>query len=355
MSENKNAVQCEESMVRLIGQVEKIHGKGAIQCMGGQDALEAIAVIETGSLAIDKSLGIGGYPQGRIVEIFGPESSGKTTLALHAIAKVQQQGRLAALIDAEHAFDIRYAQAIGVNLPTLMVSQPDHGEQALDIVELLAKSGDLGLVVVDSVAALVPKAEIDGDMGDSHLGLHARLMSQALRKLTGLANRSQTTILFINQLRQKIGVSFGNPETTTGGMALKFYSSVRLDVRRTGKVTQGDSVVGNRTRVKVVKNKCAPPFAEAEFDIRWGLGIDAAIDLIETGVALGVLEKSGSYIHFQGTNIGQGRERCREALLSDNRLFEQLRSATRAQLVQSSFAVGTTPVAEEEDALERVA
>jgi len=351
MSENKNATRCEEQVGRLIGQVEKVHGKGAIQCMGGQDLLEPISVIESGSLAIDRSLGIGGYPQGRIVEIFGPESSGKTTLALHAIGKVQQQGRLAALIDAEHAFDIRYAQAIGVSLPSLLVSQPDHGEQALDIVEMLAKSTELGLIVVDSVAALVPKAEIDGDMGDSHLGLHARLMSQALRKLTGLANRSQTTIIFINQLRQKIGVAFGNPETTTGGMALKFYSSVRLDVRRTGKVTQGDSVVGNRTRVKVVKNKCAPPFAEAEFDIRWGQGIDLVTDLIETGLALGVLEKSGSYIHFDGTNIGQGRERTREALLGDARLFEQLRLATRAGLAMASFAVDGSPSAEDVDAL----
>jgi recombination protein RecA len=323
--------------------------------MGCNDVLERMAVIESGSLAIDRSLGIGGYPQGRIIEIFGPESSGKTTLALHAIAKVQKQDRLAALIDAEHAFDIRYAQAIGVNLPALLVSQPDHGEQALDIVEMLVKSAELGLIVVDSVAALVPKAEIDGDMGDSHVGLHARLMSQALRKLTGLANRSQTTIVFINQLRQKIGVTFGNPETTTGGMALKFYSSVRLDVRRTGKVTQGDGVVGNRTRVKVVKNKCAPPFAEAEFDIRWGLGIDAVTDLIETALSLGVLEKSGSYIHFEGTNIGQGRERSREALLSDARLFEELRTVTRAQLMQTSFAGGPESRREDEENLEKVA
>jgi recombination protein RecA len=354
MTEVKNANRCDESVVRLIGQVEKAHGKGAIQCMGRQDALEPLAIIESGSLAIDRALGIGGYPQGRIIEIFGPESSGKTTLALHAISKVQQENKLAALIDAEHAFDIRYAQAIGVNLQSLLVSQPDHGEQALDIVEMLAKSSELGLIVVDSVAALVPKAEIDGDMGDSHVGLHARLMSQALRKLTGLANRSQTTIIFINQLRQKIGVAFGNPETTTGGMALKFYSSVRLDVRRTGKVTQGENVIGNRTRVKVVKNKCAPPFAEAEFDIRWGLGIDAAADLIETGLSLGTLEKSGSYVHFGGTNIGQGRERSREGLLNDPKLCEQIRIATRTQLIQASFAAGA-PGAEQADELERVA
>lgn len=334
----KHTAKDEDSLARLIGQVEKTHGKGSIQCLGSNEVSDSMSVIESGALSLDRALGIGGYPQGRIVEIFGPESSGKTTLALHAIAKVQQQGRLAALIDAEHAFDMRYAQSIGVNLKSLLVSQPDHGEQALDIVELLAKSGDLGLVVVDSVAALVPKAEIDGDMGDSHVGLHARLMSQALRKLTGVANRSQTTILFINQLRQKIGVMFGSPETTTGGMALKFYSSVRLDVRRTGKVTQGDSVVGNRTRVKVVKNKCAPPFAEAEFDIRWGQGIDAIADTLETALSLGLLEKSGSYIQFEGTTIGQGRERTREVLAQDQKLLDAVTRATRDQLEKASFA-----------------
>jgi recombination protein RecA len=289
------------------------------------------------------------------VEIFGPEASGKTTLALHAIAQVQARSRLAALIDAEHAFDIRYAQAIGVQLNSLLVSQPDNGEQALDIVELLTKSHELGLVVVDSVAALVPKAEIDGDMGEPHVGLHARLMSQALRKLTGIANRSQTTILFINQLRQKIGVTFGSPETTTGGMALKFYSSVRLDVRRIGKVTQGEAVVGNRTRVKVVKNKCAPPFAEAEFDIRWGTGIDAIADLIETALYLGVLEKSGSYVLFEGKNIGQGRERSREALLADVALYQRISMATRAKMQQCSFAMPIETKQDESNDLVRVA
>jgi len=321
-----------EQVTRLVSQVEKIHGKGAIQCMASDGASEPVPVIESGSFAIDRALGIGGYPCGRIVEIYGPEASGKTTIALHAVAQVQRRGGIAALIDAEHAFDLRYAQAIGVQMSSLLVSQPDNGEQALDIVELLAKSAELGVIVVDSVAALVPKAEIEGDMGDSHLGLHARLMSQALRKLTGVANRTQTTIIFINQLRQKIGVTFGSPETTTGGMALKFYSSVRLDVRRTGKVTQGDAVIGNRTRVKVVKNKCAPPFTEAEFDIRWGAGIDRASDTIETAIELGIVEKNGSYLQFEGKTLAQGKERAREALLNDAQLSERLTRAVRAKL-----------------------
>jgi recombination protein RecA len=355
MSEKKRMEASNESLARLVGQVEKLHGKGAIQCMDPNCPNEPIAVIESGSLAIDRALGIGGYPCGRIVEIFGPEASGKTTLALHAIAQVHKQSGLAALIDAEHAFDTRYAQAIGVKMNSLLVSQPDHGEQALDIVELLAKSGELGLIVVDSVAALVPKAEIEGNMGDLHVGLHARLMSQALRKLTGIASRSRTTIVFINQLRHKIGVMFGSPETTTGGMALKFYSSVRLDVRRTGKVTQGDSVVGNRTRVKVVKNKCAPPFTEAEFDIRWGVGIDAVGDILDTAVALGVLEKSGSYLQFEGKSIGQGRERAREALFADAILVERISSAIRAKLEQGLY-VAPVSLGDEEDAhLVRVA
>ncbi len=355
MSEKKRTEASNESLARLVGQVEKLHGKGTIQCMDPNGPNEPIAVTESGSLAIDRALGIGGYPCGRIVEIFGPEASGKTTLALHAIAQVHKRSGLAALIDAEHAFDIRYAQAIGVKMSSLLVSQPDHGEQALDIVELLAKSGELGLIVVDSVAALVPKAEIEGDMGDLHVGLHARLMSQALRKLTGIANRSCTTIMFINQLRHKIGVTFGSPETTTGGMALKFYSSVRLDVRRTGKVTQGDSVVGNRTRVKVVKNKCAPPFTEAEFDIRWGVGIDAVGDILDTAVTLGVLEKSGSYLQFEGKNIGQGRERAREALLADVALAERIRGAIRAKLEQGLYVAPVASENEEDAHLIRVA
>jgi recombination protein RecA len=297
---------------------------------------EPLVTIASGSFALDHALGIGGYPRGRIIEIFGPESSGKTTLALHAIAQVQKQGGLAAFIDAEHAFDMRYARDIGVDIGALLMSQPDHGEQALDIVDALARSEIVDLVVVDSVAALVPKAELEGDMGDSHVGLHARLMSQALRKLTAIANLKQTTIIFINQLRMKIGVMFGSPETTTGGNALKFYSSVRLDVRRTGKAMCGENVVGNKTRVKVVKNKCAPPFTEAEFEIRWGKGIDAIGDLIESAITVGTLEKNGSHLAFEGKSIGQGRERCRENLTVDTALCERLKTATLLQLAQHS-------------------
>lgn len=321
---------------RIIGSLEKAYGKGAIMRLGDANIDEVVATIPTGSLALDHALGIGGYPQARIIEIYGPESSGKTTLALHAIAQVQAAGGVAAFIDAEHAFDVRYARGIGVDVGQLLISQPDHGEQALDIVDALTRSEALDLVVVDSVAALVPKAEIEGDMGDQHVGLQARLMSQALRKLTAIANHQRTTIIFINQLRMKIGVMFGSPETTTGGNALKFYSSVRLDVRRIGKVMNGDAVVGNRTKVKVVKNKCAPPFTEAEFDIRWGRGIDEVADLIETAVIAGALDKSGSHLLLDGKSIGQGRERVREALLSDPELRARLREATVSLLRQVS-------------------
>jgi recombination protein RecA len=323
-------------IARVVGSIEKTHGKGAIMRLGDGKLEETIATISTGSLALDHALGIGGYPQARIIEIYGPESSGKTTLALHAIAQVQRAGGVAAFIDAEHAFDLRYARGIGVDIGQLLMAQPDHGEQALDIVDALARSEALDLVVVDSVAALVPKAEIEGDMGDQHVGLQARLMSQALRKLTAIANRQHTTLIFINQLRMKIGVMFGSPETTTGGNALKFYSSVRLDVRRTGKVMQGEAVVGNRTKVKVVKNKCAPPFTEAEFDIRWGCGIDEAADLVETAILAGILDKSGSHLLLDGKSIGQGRERVREALLSDPELRARLREMTMASLRRMS-------------------
>jgi recombination protein RecA len=294
----------------------------------GERATEPVAVIPTGSLSLDEALGVGGFPRGRIVEIFGPESSGKTTLTLHAIAETQAQGGVAAFIDAEHAFDLRYARGIGIDLKKLLVSQPDCGEQALEIAEALTRSGAVDLIVIDSVAALVPKAEIEGDMGDSHMGLQARLMSQALRKLTAIANKTHTTLIFINQLRQKIGVVFGNPETTTGGNALKFYCSVRLDVRRTGKVTLGESLVGNRTRVKVVKNKVAPPFTEAEFDIRWGTGIDQGADLVETALAAGVLEKNGTHFTFGGKSIGQGRDKTRDNLLVAPELYAAVRGAT---------------------------
>jgi len=309
-----------------ISGIEKQFGKGAIMTLGEDDERPAVPVMSTGSLGLDIALG-GGYPRGRIVEIYGPESSGKTTLTLHAIREVQEVGGAAAFIDAEHALDIKYARAIGVDPAKLLVSQPDSGEQALEICESLVRSGAVELVVIDSVAALVPKAEIEGDMGDPHMGLQARLMSQALRKLTGAAHRSQTTLVFINQLRQKIGVTFGNPETTTGGNALKFYASVRLDVRRCGQIKNGEETVGVRTKVKVTKNKCAPPFREAEFDMRWGGGIDQAGELLDQALSLGVVEKSGAHLSFAGEHLGHGRERAREAILGRTALFQTLRDA----------------------------
>ncbi|HVJ22270.1 MAG TPA: recombinase RecA [Polyangiaceae bacterium] len=324
MSEQKTAKN--EALKDVVSTIHKTHGQGAIMRLG-DGSFEPIAVVPTGSLALDEALGVGGYPRGRIVEIYGPESSGKTTLTLHAIAEVQRQGGVAAFIDAEHAFDLRYAKAVGIDLNKLLVSQPDCGEQALDIAELLTKSSAVDLIVIDSVAALVPRAEIEGDMGDAHMGLQARLMSQALRKLAGIVSKTQSTIIFINQLRQKIGVVFGNPETTAGGQAMKYYASVRLDVRRIGKVNAGESVVGNRTRVKVVKNKVAPPFTEAEFDIRWGVGIDTIADLVEVALSAGVLEKSGTHLTLGGKSIGQGRDRVRDNLASDANLLTALRRA----------------------------
>ncbi|MDC0740882.1 recombinase RecA [Polyangium mundeleinium] len=316
--------------------IEKQYGKGAIMTLGGADSDRSVRVLRTGSLALDQALGIGGYPQGRIVEIFGPESSGKTTLTLHALHEAQKQGGVAAFIDAEHAFDPGYARNIGVDTDRLLISQPDNGEQALEIAETLTRSGAVDLVVIDSVAALVPKAELEGDMGDTHMGLHARLMSQAMRKLTATAYRTETLLIFINQLRHKIGVTFGNPETTTGGNALKFYSSVRLDVRRIGALKVGDDVVGSKTRVKVVKNKCAPPFREAEFDIRWGTGIDISGDLLDFAVAQGVVEKSGAYLSFRGETLGQGREKAREAIKGP--MGVALRSAVESALAQRTAA-----------------
>jgi len=313
----------------VVGSIEKQFGKGAIMSLG-DEAETDVRVIGTGSMALDAALGIGGYPRGRIVEVYGPESGGKTTLTLHAMREAQATGGVAAFIDAEHAFDVNYARAVGVDTERLLVSQPDCGEQALEIAETLTRSGAVDIVVIDSVAALVPKAEIEGDMGDAHMGLQARLMSQALRKLTAIAHRTDTTLVFINQLRQKIGVTFGNPETTTGGNALKFYASVRLDVRRIGPVKVGDEAVGSRTRVKVVKNKLAPPFREAEFDIRWGTGVDAASDLIDYGCQIGIVEKSGAHLSFGGEHLGQGRERAREALLGNERLLSTLRAAVIA-------------------------
>lgn len=320
-----------KSLKSLVGSIEKQHGKGSIMALGDEVA-KNVRTIGSGSIALDQALGVGGYPRGRVIEIYGPESGGKTTLTLHAIREVQRGGGAAAFIDAEHAFDTNYAKSIGVDTDAVLFSQPDHGEQALDIVDSLVRSAQIDLIVVDSVAALVPKAEIEGDMGDAHMGLQARLMSQALRKLTPILNRNETTLVFINQLRHKIGVTFGSPETTTGGNALKFFASVRLDVRRIGTVKAGEEPVGSRTRVKVVKNKLAPPFREAEFDLRWGKGIDEATDLIDHGCLLGIIEKSGSHMSFAGEHLGQGRERSREALLADPRLLAALRTAVMTTL-----------------------
>lgn len=313
----------------LLQSVEKQFGKGAMMRLGDRKA-ERVPCIPTGSPSLDEALGCGGYPKGRVVEVFGPESSGKTTLTLHAIAQCQAMGGVAAFIDAEHALDVHYASNLGVDVKELLVSQPDSGEQALDIAEILVRSGAVELIVIDSVAALVPKAELEGDMGATHVGLQARLMSQALRKLAGTAHRTGTTIVFINQLRMKIGVMFGSPETTTGGHALKYYATVRLDVRRIGAVKQGEVVLGNRTRVKVVKNKLAPPFQKAEFDIRYGKGIDAVGDLLDRAVAAEVVEKSGAYFRFGGENIAQGRENTRELIEKDQKLREAIAARLRA-------------------------
>jgi recombination protein RecA len=306
----------EKAVKTAMGQIERQFGKGAIMKLGSGTIID-VPVISTGSLALDKALGIGGLPRGRVIEIYGPESSGKTTLALHAVAEAQKQGGIVAFIDAEHAIDISYARKLGVNCDDLLVAQPDTGEQALEITDMLVRSGALDIVVIDSVAALVPRAEIEGEMGDSHMGLQARLMSQALRKLTGNISKTMTAVIFINQIRMKIGVVFGNPETTTGGNALKFYASVRLDIRRIGSIKDGQEIVGNRTRVRVVKNKMAPPFAEAEFDIMYGEGIAKFGDLVDTGVAAGIIEKSGSWYSYDGERIGQGRQNAQN-FLKDN-------------------------------------
>jgi recombination protein RecA len=298
-------------------QIEKQFGKGSIVRLGSKDAVIPVSVISTGSISVDSALGVGGFPRGRICEIFGPESSGKTTIALQVIAEAQKKGGMAAFIDVEHALDPIYARKLGVDVDNLLVSQPDYGEQALEITGALVSSGSLDVLVVDSVAALVPKAELEGEMGDSHMGVQARLMSQALRKLTGIVSKSKTCLIFINQIREKIGVMFGNPETTTGGRALKFYSSVRLDIRRIAAIKDGETVIGNRTKVKVVKNKVAPPFREAEFDIIYGEGISREGDLIDLGVAQNVVEKSGSWFSYKGDRIGQGRENARQ-FLKDN-------------------------------------
>ena len=304
----------DKALSLAIGSIEKAYGKGAIMRLGDGTAIEKVPVIPSGSLSLDIALGVGGFPQGRIVEIYGPEASGKTTLSLHAIAEAQRAGGVAAFIDAEHALDVSYARKLGVNTEELLVAQPDHGEQALEIADTLVRSGAVDIIVVDSVAALVPKAEIEGEMGDTHVGLQARLMSQALRKLTGTVHKSNTTLFFINQIRMKIGVMFGSPETTSGGNALKFYSSVRLDIRRIGTIKQGDTAIGNRTRVKVVKNKLAPPFRVVEFDIVFGTGISKTGEILDLGVEAGIVEKSGAWYSAMGERLGQGRENSRAFL-----------------------------------------
>jgi len=312
-----------------LAQIERQFGKGAVMRMG-ERGVQVVEVIPTGSVSLDIALGIGGLPRGRIVEIYGPESSGKTTLALHAIANAQKAGGIAAFIDAEHAFDSEYAKKLGVDIDALLVSQPDTGEQALEIMDMLIRSGALDIVVVDSVAALVPRAEIEGEMGDSHMGLQARLMSQALRKITGALHQSKTTAIFINQLREKIGVFFGSPETTTGGKALKFYSSIRLDIRRIETLKDGQEAVGNRTRVKVVKNKMAPPFKQAEFDILYGVGISREGSLLDIGVDIGIVKKSGSWYTYEGDQLGQGKENSRSFLLDNPDLAQDIENKIRA-------------------------
>jgi recombination protein RecA len=322
----------ERALGAALSQIEKQFGKGSIMRLGNKEAIVPIAVIPTGAVSFDAALGVGGVPRGRVVEIFGPESSGKTTIALQVIAEAQKAGGMAAFIDAEHALDPAYAKKLGVDVDNLLVSQPDYGEQALEIAEALVRSGAIDALVVDSVAALVPKAELDGEMGDSHMGLQARLMSQALRKLTGIVSKSRTCLIFINQIREKIGVMFGNPETTTGGRALKFYSSVRIDIRRIAAIKDGDLVTGSRTKVKVVKNKVAAPFREAEFDIMYGEGISKAGDLIDVAVAHNLVEKSGAWFSYKGERIGQGRENAKQFLNENKDILAKVEREVRAAL-----------------------
>jgi recombination protein RecA len=326
------------SVDNAISQIQRQFGKGSIMRLGAHET-ENIPVIPTGSLSLDIALGVGGFPKGRVTEIYGPESSGKTTLALHVVAEAQRAGGTAAFIDAEHALDTSYAERLGVDVDNLLVSQPDYGEQALEIAEILIRSGGVDVIVIDSVAALVPKAEIDGNVGDAHVGLQARLMSQAMRKFTGVLNRSNTILIFINQIRMKIGVMFGNPETTTGGNALKFYSSLRLDIRKIGQIKEGQDVVGNRTRVKVVKNKVAPPFKEAEFDIIYGEGISKVGDMLDLAVNLEIVEKSGSWYAYNSERIGQGRENAKRFLADQPEMCAEIENKVR-------MAYGMKPTAE---------
>lgn len=327
----------EKALEQALEQIQKQYGKGAIMKLGEEGLTGSVDVISTGSISLDLATGVGGYPRGRIIEIYGPESSGKTTLTLHAIAEAQKAGGKAAFIDAEHALDPVYAKNLGVDVDELLVSQPDTGEQALEICEMLARSGAIDLIVIDSVAALVPKAEIQGEMGDSHVGLHARLMSQALRKIAGTVNKTNTCVIFINQLREKIGVMFGNPETTTGGRALKFYASMRLDVRKIETLKRGDEMLGNRTRVKIVKNKVAPPFKKSEFDIMYGTGISLAGDVLDTAVEAKIVDKAGSWYSYNGERIGQGRENVKDYLQSHEEMLEEIRKKVMDQFKPESI------------------
>lgn len=321
-----------KALEAAVNQIEKQFGKGAVMRLGQKEAAEKIPSIPTGSIAFDLALGIGGFPRGRVVEIFGPEATGKTTLALHVIAEAQKRGGVAAFIDAEHALDPKYAAAVGVDVDNLLISQPDYGEQALEIAEVLVRSGAVDVIVVDSVAALVPKAELEGEMGDAHMGLQARLMSQALRKLTAIVSRSKTCFIFVNQIREKIGVFVGSPETTTGGRALKFYASMRIDVRRLAAIKEGEAVIGNRVKVKVVKNKLAPPFKEAEFDIIFGEGISREGDLIDCGLQYGILEKTGTWYSYQGERLGQGRENVKKLLKENKELAAKIERDIRRKV-----------------------
>jgi len=332
MADDRNDRERLKAIEMAVGQIEKQFGKGSIMLLGQKDVIAQIPAISTGAVSLDYALGIGGMPRGRVIEIFGPESSGKTTLALQVIAEAQKTGGMAAFVDAEHALDAQYARKLGVDLDNLLVSQPDNGEQALEIVEVLVRSGGVDVVVVDSVAALVPRAEIEGEMGEAQMGLQARLMSQALRKLTGIVSKSKTCLIFINQLREKIGVMFGNPETTTGGRALKFYASVRVDIRRIGAIKDGDVVVGGRTRVKVVKNKVAPPFREAEFDVMYGEGISREGDLLDLAVDRKIVEKSGTWFAFSGERLGQGRENVKQFLKDNPTTFKSIEEKVRKEL-----------------------
>ncbi|HEX5961636.1 MAG TPA: recombinase RecA [Rhodanobacteraceae bacterium] len=346
MDDNKR-----RALASALGQIEKQFGKGAVMRMGDRSN-EAIDVVSTGSLGLDVALGVGGLPRGRVVEVYGPESSGKTTLTLQVIANCQKNGGTAAFVDAEHALDPSYAEKLGVNVDDLLVSQPDTGEQALEIADMLVRSNAVDVVVIDSVAALTPKAEIEGEMGDSHVGLHARLMSQALRKLTANIKRSNTLVIFINQIRMKIGVMFGNPETTTGGNALKFYSSVRLDIRRIGAVKKGEEVIGSQTRVKVVKNKVAPPFRQAEFEILYGEGTSFEGELIELGVAHDLVEKSGAWYSYGGERIGQGKENARQYFKDNPAAAKQLDEALRAKLLTGTPQKGGVAATEDAEEVE---